>query len=102
MVRPRLSLRPDFFVTYPLWDEWGLISNDPVELQALIGVSNRLLEDLREWQDEWETAMSPFADDGDPRSEPPDLAEFNVRHEVARQHLLERLKHEVGSRFECA
>ena len=48
-----------------------------------------------------EDAMIPFADDGDHGAPPPDLTEFDARHEATRRLLLERSVLEVGDRFQC-
>jgi hypothetical protein len=44
--------------------------------------------------------MIPFADDGDHGAPPPDLTEFDARHEATCRLLLERLVREVGDRFQ--
>ena len=46
--------------------------------------------------------MVPFADDGGHAAPPPDLTEFDARHEATRRLLLERLVREVGDRFQCS
>lgn len=46
--------------------------------------------------------MVPFADDGDHAAPPPDLTEFDARHEATCRLLLELLVREVGDRFQCS
>ncbi len=45
----------DYGVLYPLWGPWGLLHEDPLELQRLLGVDERLLAALEAWQERWES-----------------------------------------------
>jgi hypothetical protein len=65
--RPGLTLFPEYSADLPVWhgpdsEEIGNVSAE--ELMAL-GVSPRLIERLREWQEGWE--HDPFARVGPPR-----------------------------------
>ena len=80
----------DYGVRVPLWDDSGLLSEDPVWLRAALGLSDLLVRDLASWGDDMEAldANPPLRTD----------QAYRELDERART-LVDRLRQEVGTRF---
>jgi hypothetical protein len=79
---PRIAFFFDYGVTVPLWDEDGLLPDDPEWLQRELGLSRELIADLTAWAELQDLPGHPTGDD-----------------DRERHRLLQRLKHEVAPRF---
>jgi hypothetical protein len=87
---PVIRLMWDYGVELPLWDADGLLPEEADWLRQALGLSDRLIDDLRAWGLEMERL------DAEPRQRTEDA------HEVMKlrgQELALRLQQEVGSRF---
>lgn len=72
----------DSGVTVPLWDEEGLLPDEPEWLERELGLSRELIVDLMSWTDRQDLPGHPTAED-----------------QREEQRLFERLQHEVPARF---
>lgn len=80
----------DYGVRVPLWDGGGLLPEEPEWLRSALGLSDALSRDLREWGNDMETLDA----------NPPLRTEQAYRDlDLRARGLVERLQHEVGSRF---
>ena len=59
MVKPRvIEFYPDDTVTMPLWDQDGLLPDDPEWLRQELGLSQELIDDLVAWARDWDQPPS--------------------------------------------
>jgi hypothetical protein len=78
----RIAFFFDYGVTVPLWDEDGLLPDDPEWLQRELGLSRELIDDLTAWAELQDLPGHPTADD-----------------DREQHRLRQRLRHEMAPRF---
>jgi len=88
-----IQFRWDYTVTVPLWDEDGLLPEEPEWLRRALGLSERMIERLTRWGE----AMK--AQDGNPH--PGSLESRAVREDLRRRGraLSNELQRELGGRY---
>jgi hypothetical protein len=69
-------------VDIPLWDEHGLLFDEPEEVVRELGVSQDLAADLKAWGVAWQTRVD------------------QATHDAEAARLVRRLGEEVGHRYE--
>ncbi|HET7326910.1 MAG TPA: hypothetical protein VFJ14_06435 [Nocardioidaceae bacterium] len=89
-----ITFMPDDSVTVPVWDEEGLLPEDPAWLHQVLGLSPELVADIATWGTEWNAAGTGS------RHLPgmPDQAHPN-RLDAEAHILAERLRAELPSAF---
>ena len=80
----------DYGVEIPLWDGGGLMCEEPEWLRKALGLSDQLVEDLRQWGVDMDQHVTT------PRRIP-ELTNENLN--VRGRHLADRLQQEVGPPF---
>jgi hypothetical protein len=84
---------PEDTVTIPLWNEEGLLPDDPEWLREELGLSQELIEDLTAWARDWDQPPSRID------SEVAAWIERLPERRAEGRRLFERLKAEVSPRF---
>ena len=85
----------DYTVQVPLWDEEGLLPEEPTWLRGELGLSDELIETLTRWGNDM-TGADATLPDGPPERHREAYDELDRRARV----LVERLRREVGARYE--
>lgn len=85
-----ISMMWDYGVRIPLWDEGGLLPNEPQWLRKVLGLSDSLIKDLTRWgSDMLELDAAPSHR----------TKETYEALDLRAQELAQRLQQEVGSRY---
>jgi len=88
-----IEFYPDDTVTMPLWDQDGLLPDDPEWLRQELGLSQELIDDLVAWARDWDQPPSRV------ESEVAAWIERLPERRVEGHRLFERLEAEVSPRF---
>ncbi len=88
-----IRFMPDDTVTVPLWDEDGLLPEEPEWLRRALGLSRELVEDIAAWGNEWN---APQRREGFTEAE---HEERLIRLDAEARLLVERLQTELPDKF---
>jgi hypothetical protein len=85
----------DYGVSIPLWDEEGLLPDEPEWLRSALGLSDDLIGALGRWG----RGMNDLDDTSAEEHSTSESQATRRRLEEQAKHLVERLRREVGSRY---
>lgn len=88
-----ISFMPDDSVIVPLWDDEGLLPEEPEWLNRALGLSRRLVEDIAAWGNDWN------ADRMGESFTAAQHEERRVRLDAEARFLVARLQREVPDGF---
>ena len=89
-----IRFMPDDTVTVPLWDDEGLLPEDPDWLHRALGLSAQLAAEIAAWGDEWNAAGA-----GGKRFSRKEHRERQVRLRAQAESLVDRIRAEVPPDF---
>lgn len=88
----------DYGVRVPLWDRSGLLSDEPAWLRAALGISDELIEALRQWGSE----MNDMDAVPSGRTSAAEWERAMADLDRRARELVEWLRRELGDRYTVA